>query len=50
VIELKEFYMKNLLSNNQADIVWRKYEPIRSAEIKPMGCRFGREMVRRMEA
>ena len=39
MIELREFYMKELLSNNQAAIVWRKYEPIRSAEIKTMGCR-----------
>jgi hypothetical protein len=43
-----EFNVKELLSNVQGDIVWRKYEPIRSAEIKPMGCRCGGEMVRRL--
>lgn len=39
LMELMEFYLKGLLSNVQGDIVWRKYETIRSAEIKPMVCR-----------
>lgn len=38
MIELMEFNLKDLPSNSQADIVWREYETIRSAEIKPMGC------------
>jgi uncharacterized OB-fold protein len=39
VSEPVEFYLKDILSNVQGEIVWRTYATNRSEEIKPMGCR-----------